>query len=76
MIQFSSKMVFILFFYLISTSVCSIRQLEDEVIDDCIEFITDIIPVRLENLKEPIDYSNDVMSLGYYQPRTKYEFKV
>ena len=76
MIQFSSKIVFILFFYLISTSVCSNRQLEDEVIDDCIEFITDIIPVRLENLKEPIDYSNDVMSLGYYQPRTKYEFKV
>ena len=50
--------------------------MEDEVIDECFEFITDIIPVRLENLKEPIDYSKDVLRLGYYQPRTKYEFKV
>ena len=76
MTQFCSKLRFVFYLYLISSCFCTKRQLEDEVIDECLEFITDIIPTRLENLKEPIDYSKDVLRLGYYQPRTKYEFKV
>ena len=42
--------------------------------DNCFEFLTNIIPVRLENLKQPIDFHKDLLRLGYYQPRTKYEF--
>ena len=76
MIQICSKLRYVFYFFLISSCFCTKRQMEDEVIDECFEFITDIIPVRLENLKEPIDYSKDVLRLGYYQPRTKYEFKV
>jgi hypothetical protein len=50
--------------------------LEEDVIDDCVEFITQLTPVRLENLEKPIDFENELLPLGYYQPKTKYEFKV
>ena len=50
------------------------RNLEEDEVDNCFEFLTNIIPVRLENLKQPIDFHKDLLRLGYYQPKTKYEF--
>lgn len=44
--------------------------------DDCVEFITQLTPVRLENLEKPIDFEKELLPLGYYKPKTKYEFKV
>ena len=77
MTRLFSKLIFLLYFCLVCSNAGSNRNLEtEEEIDDCLEFITDIIPVRLENLKEPIDYSKKVFRLGYYQPKTKYEFTV
>ena len=65
------KFIFVLYFCLVCSNLKSNRNLEDEEeIDECLEFITDIFPVRLENLKEPIDYSKKVFRLGYYQPKT------
>ena len=55
MMQSFSKLIFMICFILACTSNNPKRNLEeDEKIDECIEFITDIIPIRLENLKEPI----------------------
>ena len=75
-----SKLVFVFSFYLVCSNISSSRFLEEkeeETIDECIEFITDITPVRLENLEKPIDYEKDnVFRLGYYEPRNKYEFVV
>ena len=51
----NTKLIFIACLILACSCDSSTRNLEDEEIDECIEFITDIIPVRLENLKKPID---------------------
>ena len=77
MIKSLSKLIFILWFFFACASNSPKRNLEEEEeIDNCIEFITDIIPTRLENLSKPIDFSKDILPLGYYKPKTKYEFKV
>ena len=63
--------------YFVCSDIASNRHLEEEEeIDECMEFIVDLIPTRLENLKEPLDFSKDVLPLGYYQPNYKYVFKV
>ena len=66
------RLIFVLYFCLVCPDILPNRNLEDaEEIDECLEFITDIIPQRLEKLKEPIFYSKDVFRLRYYKPRTK-----
>lgn len=72
----NTKLIFIACLILACSCDSSTRNLEDEEIDECIEFITDIIPVRLENLKKPIDFKKELIPLGDYRPKYKYEFKV
>ena len=72
---FSHLLIFICFVLTCSNNLSN-RNLEEDVIDDCFEFITKLIPVRLENLEKPIDFENELLPLGYYQPKAKYEFKV
>ena len=72
---FSYLLIFICLVLTCSNNLSS-RNLEEDVIDDCVEFITQLTPVRLENLEKPIDFENELLPLGYYQPKTKYEFKV
>ena len=72
---FSHLLIFICFVLTCSNNLSN-RNLEEDVIDDCFEFITKLIPVRLENLENPIDFEKELLPLGYYQPKAKYEFKV
>ena len=72
---FSHLLIFICFVLTCSNNLSN-RNLEEDVIDDCFEFITKLIPVRLENLEKPIDFENELLPLGYYQSKAKYEFKV
>ena len=66
------RLIFLLYFCLVCPNILPNGNLEDaEEIDEFLEFITDIIPQPLENLKEPLAYSKNVFRLGYYQPRTK-----
>ena len=66
------RLIFMLYFCLVYPNILPNGNLEDaEEIDECLEFITDIIPQRLENLKEPISYSKNIFRLRYYKPRTK-----
>ena len=77
MISLLSKFTLLLSFYLVCANLNSNRILEEEeVVDDCVEFYVNIIPVRLENLKAPIDFEKELIRLGYYEPRHKYEFEV
>ena len=71
------KLLFLFHLYFVCSSIISNRNLEEEEeIDECIEFIVDLIPTRLENLEEPLDFSKDILPLGYYQPRYKYGYKL
>ena len=71
-----TKLLFLICFVLTYSNNLSNRNLEEDVIDECVEFITKLIPVRLENLEKPIDFEKELMPLGYYKPKYKYEFKV
>lgn len=51
-----TKLLFLICFVLTYSNNLSNRNLEEDVIDECVEFITKLIPVRLENLEKPIDF--------------------
>ena len=72
--KLSSVLIILACFLTVYAEQNTNRNLEEDEVDNCFEFLTNIIPVRLENLKKPIDFHKDLLRLGYYQPRTKYEF--
>ena len=72
MTRLFQRLIFLLYFCLVCPNILPNTKLEDaEEIDECLEFITDIILQRLENLKEPLAYSKNIFRLWFYKPRTK-----